>query len=138
MTARSASPVLDLPIGAHVLIGMRGITMPGDWWPATVLWTDGEEVLVRQGGIAGQNPHNQLHPVSYVRAIGDHGFLREFQERARAETTPLVQAVRDAERGVSTARAAVWTRLDEIGITVPGSETPEVRTARRRREKMTR
>ena len=66
---------------------------PIHWHEATVPWRDGagSEILVRQHGVAGMNPHNQLHDLSYVRVFGTVEFCREQQRRAAA-------AVRDAQR----------------------------------------
>ena len=124
---------LNLPIGANVLIGIAGVSEPDDWWPATVLWTDGAEVLVRQGGIAGATPHNALHDVDLVRAVGDRAFLLDFKARASAAAGEARVAVREAEQELGYARREVWRRIAAIGADRPGVEQPEAKAGRRRK-----
>ena len=123
---------LDLPIGARVLIGTPGITDPADWWFATVLWTDGCEVLVQQGGIAGATPHTAIHMVDLVRAVGDLTFLAIFKAQASEAVGESRLAVRDAELALGKARDAVWAHVRAIGADRPCVEAPPERAARRR------
>ena len=68
---------------------------PVHWWIGTVLWIadDRSQLLVRQGGIACQNPHNQLHLMDYVRVFGSEKHC--YAEKAKAE-----RVARDAARQV--------------------------------------
>ncbi|RXF75053.1 hypothetical protein [Hansschlegelia zhihuaiae] len=114
--SRKAKPAVALMPGDLVLIGTFGVSLPGDWFLAKVEWTDGVDVLVEQYGLSGADRFHHLHSVEAVRAVGDHDFLREAKERARVEVKELQEEVSRAESALGAARAAVWRRLDEIGV----------------------
>ena len=123
---------LDLPVGARVLTGLPGISDPGDWRHATVLWTDGAEVLLRKADFGGKD-WNDLVPITNIRAIGDRAFLEEFRVAAAREIAGLRGALKAAKDAVEEARAAMWARLDEIGATRLGIEPASSRATRRRK-----
>ena len=106
-------------VGDFVLIGECTVTMPNDWWLAQVLWIGPEDVLVEQYGIAFQNTHRQLHPASYIRAVGTPEELFDIQGRCAKEVEALVRAVRTAEDVVHDLRRQVWARLDDFAKAEP-------------------
>lgn len=106
--------------GAVVLMGMAGVSMPGEWHIGEVVWIDAGHVLVMQQHIGGAGkPFPCLHEISYIRAIGTVSELVEIQARCREELKPLTDAVHAAERALRAARDAVYSRLDEIAAAEP-------------------
>ncbi|RVD44893.1 hypothetical protein EN742_00675 [Mesorhizobium sp. M4A.F.Ca.ET.020.02.1.1] len=106
--------------GMTVLLGMPGHSMPGEWWLGSVVWADGNEMLVEQQGLAGAGqPYKHLTDVSYVRAIGTIAELGEIQRRCREDLKPLIDAVTAAGEALRAARDAVYARLDEIAAAEP-------------------
>lgn len=109
-----------LAVGDCVLMGMPGISMPGEWHIGEILWLDREHVLILQNHIGGAGkPYPYLHERSYVRAVGTVPELVDIQARARAAVDPLQKAVRQAEEALSDARDAVYRRLDEFAAADP-------------------
>lgn len=125
---------LNLKPGDKVLLGRSGISDPGDWWHGSVLWVGDTDILVHQGGMADLNPHNALHDLDMVRAVGDTAFLLEFKKRASEAVRETRQAIAEAEQALVAARAAMWVKITEIGADRPGLEPAEQRAKRRRRD----
>ncbi len=114
--------IVPLGVGDWVLIGAPGISMPGDWFHAQVIWFDDEEVLTAHTPPSGMGTQRNLSSRSQIRMAGDYVALTEFQERCRKEVADLRAKVNEAERALGAARDAVWKRLDEI------AEQREIRT----------
>lgn len=109
-----------LDVGMTVLLGVPGVSMPGEWWIGQVLWFDGYHVLVEQSHIGGAGqPYPNLLPRDHVRAIGSVHDLGEIQRCCRKQFKPLTDAVREAEEELQAARDAVYVRLDEIAKAEP-------------------
>ncbi len=117
--ARKRSKKQNLAVGSLVLIGRPGISMPGDWWLAKVLWTDGTEILTEHqppGGIPER--YLQVLEIEYVRAVGTISELVAFKRRC-AEAVKKKQArVRRCEDTLADARKAMWHELDKIAADV--------------------
>lgn len=106
--------------GAVVLMGMAGVSMPGEWHIGEVVWISGDHVLVMQQHIGGAGaPYPYLHEISYIRAVGTVSELVGIQTRCREELKPLTDAVKAAEEALRAARDAVYARLDEIAAAEP-------------------
>lgn len=109
-----------LEVGATVLLGTPGISMPNDWWIGEVLWFDGFHILVQQSHIGGGGqPYPNLLPLDHVRAIGTIDELCEIRRRCRDEFKALTDAVRHAEARLQEARDAVYVRLDTVAAAEP-------------------
>jgi hypothetical protein len=122
MARRARKASLELRPGDLVLLGAPGKMMPRDWHRGVVVWSDGTEILVRQWGFGGQGSWLLVYPIEQVRAVGDHAFLTEFQERCRAEVKTLERAISEAEQAAAAARAGIWKKLDEIGASAPARQ----------------
>lgn len=85
--------------GDLVMCGSYGISMPGDFFLARALWTDGVE--------------NAL-------AVGTIKELGEFRERAHQRVAKLRREVDAAERKLGDARRAVYDALEAIGAAKDG------------------
>lgn len=106
--------------GAVVLMGMAGVSMPGEWHIGEVVWIDANHVLVMQQHIGGAGrPYPFLQEISYIRAVGTVAELVEIQTQCRDELKPLTDAVKAAEEALRAARDAVYARLDEIAAAEP-------------------
>ena len=103
-------------VGDRVLVGTPGISLPGDWYFATVLWVQGNEFLIEFDH--GGQTYREVHDVGYVRAKGDFAALREFQENSRAAVKVLSDRVHQLESELAMARQAVWTELDRLAAEV--------------------
>lgn len=107
-------PTVSVKVGDTVLIGAPGVSMPGDWFFATVILVCDGEVATEHMPPSQSGMQRQFFPISYIRGAGEYPALREFQERARAEVADLKQPIKDAELALDAARAAVWQKLDAL------------------------
>ncbi len=91
-TPATVCPYAGLEVD-HTVMLSSPLVDPLHWYEGVVLWRDeaGTEILVQQYGIAGQNPHKQLHNLSDVRVFGTAKYCRAEKDRAAA-------AVRDAQQ----------------------------------------
>lgn len=105
--------------GDRVLIGTPGVSMPSDWFVATVLWADDYEILTQHEPPSRQ-PRllRQVLPIESVRAVGDGGTLAEFKKEACQAVEDEQRKVREMESELGRARDAVWAKLDELAATV--------------------
>jgi hypothetical protein len=109
-----------LKVGDVVLLGMPGVSLPGDWFIGEVVWFDADHVLVYQSHIGGGGKSfPQLHGMDYVRAIGTVEELGEIRSRVREAVAEFQKYVRSAESMLNDAREAVWARLDEFAAAEP-------------------
>ncbi len=109
--------------GAVVLMGMAGISMPGEWHIGEVVWIDTDHALVMQQHIGGAGkPYPCLHDISYIRAVGTVRELVDIQTACREELKPLTDAVKTAEEALRAARDTVYARLEEIAAAEPMRE----------------
>lgn len=115
--ARSKSTRVKVAAGDTVLIGKPGVSMPGDWFVATVLLVADDEVATVHD-YAG-NTNRQFFPISHIRAVGPYPELSAFKERARIAVDEARKAVDEATEALVKARDAVWAKLDEIGASIP-------------------
>lgn len=122
---------LSLQPGERVLVGAPGVSMPGHWFVATVLWTDGAEVLTEHGDTTGTVLYRQVLRIEDVRAVGDYVQLMTFQDRCRDEVKDLRGHVNECEAALGAARDAVWKKLDEIAASGTVRFTPAPRSADR-------
>lgn len=109
---------LQPAVGEQVLIGTPGISMPRDWFLATILWSDpsrGEVVTEHCPPGGNTTPYRQVLSVAHVRAIGTPRELERFRASAAKAVETHWRKVRKCESALSSARSAVWARLDEIG-----------------------
>lgn len=106
--------------GNRVLIGRRGITVPEDWYIATVLWACSDECLVERGGRCGAGPTRDLVNMQDVRAVAESiSDLLDFQHEARRLVADRRKLVEARENAAAVARSLLWKKLDEIGLGVP-------------------
>jgi hypothetical protein len=111
---------LSILPGDRVLIGTPGISMPGDWFAAYVLWADDSEALIEHAPPCRTPPIvRQVVTFCQIRAIGRPADLVEFKERARAAVKEQQDKVRECESALTHARDAVWAKLDEIAAAKP-------------------
>ena len=87
--------------------------MPGHWVLGTVLWAQGEELLVNRESSSGQS-YRQVFHVSEVRAVGSIEQLGQVQRKAVDEVRELSVRVNVAERVLGDAQDAVWKRIDQL------------------------
>lgn len=97
--------------GDWVLIGLAGITMPGDWLLARVLWADGSHVCTSRE--VGGYPQRDVFELGLVLAFGDCAGLRALQEDCRKRVQDERDRVHELDRQLTAARGAVWRKLDE-------------------------
>lgn len=100
-------------VGEYVLIGSSGVTLPGDWFVAKVLWADGEEILTEHEA-PSHGRCRQVLTIAHVRAIGSISELGQFKETSRVAVADLSRRVREAESALGDARKAVWDKLDDL------------------------
>lgn len=112
MKKRSA---LKIAAGDEVLVGTPGISMPGDWFMATVLLVCGDEIATEHTPAGQSSPQRQFLPLEDVRAVGPYAELSAFKERARLAVKDKRDAVDAAGHALHRAREDVWSKLDEIG-----------------------
>ncbi len=114
-------PYITIATGDLVLIGAPGVSMPGDWFVATVLLVCGDEVATAHTPAGQSEPQRQFIPVTHIRAAGEYAALREYQDRCREVIGDAHKRVREAEQALGNARDAVWAKLDEIATEIPGA-----------------
>lgn len=108
----------DVKVGDHALIAGSRASMPGNWFMARVLWTDGAEVLIEHTP-AGGTRYAQVLDITAVRAVGALHALVELQGKHRLAVRALVDKVHEAESALGAARDAVWAACDKLGVTAP-------------------
>lgn len=118
--ARNPNKALQLVPGDTVLIGAPGVSMPGHWWHATVIYVAGDEIATEHSPPGNAGLQRQFMPITHVRAVGSYAFLHDFQETARKAVEDLSKGVADAAQALGRARDAVWAKLDEIAAAEPG------------------
>lgn len=104
----------SLAPGMMVLIGVPGITLPNEWWLATVKWADCSLVLVEQTDISRASPHKVLFPIDHVRAIGTIAELLDARDLAIKALAPSLRRLKDAERKLEAARTTFYCDLDKL------------------------
>lgn len=105
--------------GDRVLIGTPGISLPMDWFMATVLWADADEILTQHEPPSRQPPQlRQVMSIDSVRAVGDDETLMTFRKEACEAVEAEQRKVRELESELGRARNAVWAKLDELAADV--------------------
>lgn len=105
--------------GDLVLCGSYGISMPGDWFPARVLWTDGTEMLTEHQPPSGGRQRN-VWGMENALAVGTSAQLVEFRERARKHVDWLWRKVDQTTGQLGEARRAVYDALEKMGAAKGG------------------
>ena len=100
--------------GDRVLIGSPGVSMPSDWFFATVLLVEGDEIATVHTCPSTQEPQRQFLPITHVRAVGSYEAMREYQKTCAESVRALRENVDEAGRALVAARDAVWARIDEF------------------------
>ena len=114
-SAKPKDPYVDLKVGDHVALSSAYID-PVHWHLGTVHWIadDRSQLLVHQGGIAGQNPHYHLHDFTYVRVFGtlDHCIDQKHRvERAVRDAARQVDEITDLSRELQRRMTEVFETL---------------------------
>lgn len=110
---------LALKPGDLVMCGSYGISMPGDFFLARVLWTDGAEMLTEHEPPGGGRQRN-VWSVENALAVGTISELRAFKEGARRKVAKLRAKVDAAELRLGDARRAVYDALEKMGAAKGG------------------
>lgn len=85
--------------------------MPADWFIAKVLWTDSYELLTEH---VASRRFRQVLTIGEVVKVGAIATLTALQQEACNAVGIEQRAVREADRALGKARAAVWAKLDEL------------------------
>jgi hypothetical protein len=109
--------------GDLVLCGTWGVSMPGDWFIAHVLWTDGVEMLTEHAPPSGGRQRN-VWGVENAIHVGTLAQLGAFREQARRHVAVLRRKVDDAEQRLGDARRAVYDFLEALGAAKGGVGRP--------------
>jgi hypothetical protein len=107
--------------GDLVLIGHPRVTMPSDWFLATVLWTDGREEILTEHTPPSRMPPvvRQVFDVEHVRAIGSIDELVDIKARASEAVCKQRERIHECTTALGRAREELWAVLDKINLGYP-------------------
>lgn len=112
-------PKIAVSVGDLALLGAAGVSMPGDWFVATVLMVFEEEIAAAHTPSGQSDPQRQFLPITHIRAVGSYSDLRAYQDKCREIIGDLRKTVDAAGDALVIARATVWAKLDEIATETP-------------------
>ena len=110
---KAGTDTLRPKAGEKILVACYA-SRPSEWFLATVLWAEGDEILTSHTPQSSCESCHQVLNVSSVACIGSLQELIEFQRHCEREFLELGKSVSDAEAALGCAREAMWAALDDL------------------------